>query len=152
MHIWVDADACPKIIKEVLFRAAKRRKITLILVANQSIQIPPSPYIQKIQVSTGFDVADKTILEKMNHGDLVITADIPLADAVIAKGGVAINPRGLLYTKENIKQRLSIRNLNEERQFSSLSHRGNSTPKTSQRDNKSRLYTNMISLMPVSAR
>lgn len=114
MRIWVDADACPKIIKEILFRAATRTKTTLILVANHPIQIPPSPLIQKIQVSAGFDVADKTIIERMQKGDLVITADIPLADGVIDKGGVAINPRGLLYTKENIKQQLSIRNLNEE--------------------------------------
>lgn len=114
MKIWIDADACPKVIKEVLYRAANRTKITLILVANQPLSIPPSPFIKKIQVSSGFDVADNYIAQHLESGDLVITADIPLANAVIEKEGTAINPRGDLYTKSNIKERLSIRNLSEQ--------------------------------------
>jgi uncharacterized protein len=113
VRIWVDADACPKVIKEILFRAANRTKTTTVFVANQSIPTPPSPFIQKIQVSAGFDIADNRIVQEMQSGDLVITADIPLADAVVAKGGIALNPRGELYSAENIKQRLSMRDFNE---------------------------------------
>ncbi len=114
MRIWVDADACPNVIKEILFRAADRTKTQLILVANQPLRSPPSPFIKKMQVSSGFDVADNQIVLNMQAGDLVITADIPLADAVIDKGGIALNPRGELYSKGNIKQRLSIRNFSEQ--------------------------------------
>jgi uncharacterized protein YaiI (UPF0178 family) len=113
MKIWVDADACPLAIKEILYRAAERTKTTLILVANLFLNIPASPYINRIQVLAGFDVADKMIIQRLTPGDLVITADIPLADEVIAKGGIALNPRGQLYSQANIKQRLAIRNLNE---------------------------------------
>lgn len=111
MNIWVDADACPKVIKEILFRAAIRTKTKLILVSNHVLSTPASVYISKIQVVTGFDVADNKIIQNLAHGDLVITADIPLADAVVTKGGIALNPRGELYTKDNIKERLSLRNL-----------------------------------------
>lgn len=114
MRIWVDADACPKVIKEIIFRTAIRRRILTILVANQPLQTPKSPYISRIQVSAGFDVADSKIIEELEKNDLVITADIPLADAVIHKGGTAIDPRGKLYTSHNIKQTLSIRNLHSE--------------------------------------
>jgi len=114
MEIWVDADAAPNAIKEVIFRAAERLKIPTTLVANQYIRTPPSKVIKAIQVSAGFDVADNTIVEKLTPGDLVITADIPLADEVITKGGTALNPRGMLYTKENIKDRLSRRDMMEE--------------------------------------
>ena len=127
MRIWVDADACPKVIKEVIFRAALRRKITTTLVANQALQIPKSEYLKKIQVSSGFDVADARIIEEMEKLDLVITADIPLADAVINKGGIAIDPRGKLYTKDNIKQTLSIRNLNAELRGAGMISGGPST-------------------------
>ena len=113
MRIWVDADACPKIIKEVLFRAANRTQLTMTFVANQAIYLPPSPYLKLCVVAAGFDVADNQIVNTMEKGDLVITADIPLADAVITKGGTAINPRGEMYTHDNIKQRLSIRNFSE---------------------------------------
>jgi uncharacterized protein YaiI (UPF0178 family) len=113
MQIWVDADACPNVIKEILFRAAIRTKTVTTLVANQLIRTPPSPFIKNKVVSAGFDVADNEIVKHMSEGDLVITADIPLADAVIDKGGIALNPRGELYSKDNIKQRLSIRNFNE---------------------------------------
>ena len=108
-QIWVDADACPKVIKEILFRAADRVKVPLILVANQPLQVPGSRYIRSIQVAAGFDVADNHIVQQAEPGDLVITADIPLADEVITKGCLALNPRGELYTKENIRQRLNMR-------------------------------------------
>ncbi|WP_299180728.1 YaiI/YqxD family protein [uncultured Neptuniibacter sp.] len=113
MHIWVDADACPKVIKEILFRAAERKQISVTLVANQFLSTPPSPYISAVQVPQGFDVADNHIVEKMSVGDLVITQDIPLASEVIDNQGVAMNPRGELYTTENIKQRLSMRDFME---------------------------------------
>jgi uncharacterized protein YaiI (UPF0178 family) len=113
MRIWVDADACPNVIKEILFRAAIRTKTETIFVANQLIRIPPSPFLKNQLVSQGFDVADNEIVKKLAEGDLVITADIPLADATIDKLAYALNPRGEVYTKDNIKQRLSIRNFNE---------------------------------------
>ena len=108
-QIWVDADACPKVIKEILFRAADRVCVPVILVANQPIQIPRSRHIRSIQVAAGFDVADNYIVQQLEPGDLVITADIPLAAEVIAKGGLALNPRGELYTEDNIRQRLNMR-------------------------------------------
>lgn len=110
MKIWVDADACPKTIKEILFRAAIRTQTKLILVSNHAISTPASQFISKIQVIAGFDVADNRIIQNLEPGDLVITADIPLADAAINKAGKALNPRGELYSKENIKERLSLRN------------------------------------------
>jgi hypothetical protein len=112
-QIWVDADACPKVIKEILYRAAERVKIPLILVANQPLQVPGSRYIRSMQVAQGFDVADNHIVEQIDAGDLVITADIPLAAEVIDKGGKALNPRGELYTEDNIRQRLSMRDFME---------------------------------------
>ena len=110
MHIWVDADACPGVVKEILFRAAERRQMPLVLVANQLIRHPPSPWIRAVQVEMGFDVADQHIVDAASAGDLVITADIPLAAAVIDKGAHALNPRGELYSKENIRQLLDMRN------------------------------------------
>ncbi len=109
MKIWVDADACPVVIKEILFKAAQRTEVLMTLVANRYIQVPPSAYIKMLQVASGFDVADNEIVEKMDSGDLVITGDIPLAADVIEKGGYALNPRGELYTTDSIKQRLNIR-------------------------------------------
>lgn len=111
MRIWVDADACPKVIKEILFRAAIRTKTALILVSNHPVPSPASPFISKIQVTAGFDIADNKIVENTEPGDLVITADIPLADGVVDKGGIALNPRGEIYSNVNIKERLAIRNL-----------------------------------------
>jgi hypothetical protein len=108
-QIWVDADACPKVIKEILFRAADRVGMPLTLVANQALQVPRSRYIRSIQVAAGFDVADNHIVQQAAAGDLVITADIPLAAEVIAKGCLALNPRGDLYTEDNIRQRLNMR-------------------------------------------
>lgn len=109
MQIWVDADACPKAIKEILFRAAERMAITTTLVANQFVQTPPSRYIKRLQVTSGFDAADNEIVKRMNADDLVITGDIPLAHEVLGKGGHAINPRGERYTPDNIKERLNMR-------------------------------------------
>ena len=110
MKILVDADACPKTIKKILFRAAIRTEIKLILVSNHALSTPASPFISKIQVIAGFDVSDNKIIQNLESGDLVITADIPLANEVINKDGMALNPKGELYTKENIKERLSLRN------------------------------------------
>ena len=109
MKIWVDADACPKVIKDILFRAAERTQVELILVANQALPTPPSKFIKSLRVMSGFDVADNEIVKKLEAGDLVITADIPLAAGVIERGGHALNPRGELYTTDNIKARLSMR-------------------------------------------
>jgi len=109
MNIWVDADACPVVIKDILFKAANRTKIETTLVANQPIKIPPSRYIKFMQVASGFDVADDEIVKRVNEGDLVITSDIPLAAEVIEKKGVALSPRGELHTADNIKARLNIR-------------------------------------------
>ena len=114
MQIWIDADACPNVIKEILFRAAERRQIPLILVANKLLRTPPSRYNRSIRVGAGFDVADNTIVREMASGDLVITADIPLASEVIGRGGHALNPRGELYSKENIEERLTMRNFMDE--------------------------------------
>lgn len=124
MHIWVDADACPLVVKEILFRAAARMRIPLTLVANQPLRIPPSPWIKAIQVPAGFDVADNKIARQMQPGDLVITADIPLAAEVIQKGGHALNPRGEFYTKENIRERLNMRNFLDELRSSGVNTGG----------------------------
>ena len=110
MRIWVDADACPGAIKEILYKAATRHRLPLILVANQWLRVPPSPHIRAVQVPQGFDVADSHIVEQAAPGDLVITADIPLAALVIDKQAFALNPRGELYSAENIRQLLDMRN------------------------------------------
>jgi len=109
MKIWVDADACPVVIKDILFRAAQRKQVQTILVANQYIRTPPSKYIRSIQVSAGFDVADDEIVKLLEAGDLVITSDIPLAAEVIEKGAYVLSSRGELLDTENIRQRLNIR-------------------------------------------
>ena len=109
MQIWVDADACPGVIKEILFRAAERAQISMTLVANQPLRTPPSRYIKAVQVPAGFDVADGKIVQHLEPGDLVITADIPLAAEVIEKGGHALNPRGEFYTPDTIRERLNMR-------------------------------------------
>ncbi len=110
MQIWVDADACPNPVKDILFRAAERARVPLVLVANKLLKVPASPYIRALQVPGGFDVADAKIAEACAPGDLVITADIPLASAVIEKGGHALNPRGEFYTPDSIRERLTRRN------------------------------------------
>jgi hypothetical protein len=114
MQILVDADACPAAIKELLYRAAMRRSVTVTLVANQQIHIPKSEYIDRIVVRAGMNVADRRIVELLEPGDLVVTADIPLAADVVAKGGQALNPRGELYTDSNVGERLAVRNMLDE--------------------------------------
>ncbi len=114
MQVWVDADACPGEIKELLFRAAKRRKVKVTLVANQKIRTPVSEYVDCIVVKLGLNVADQRIVELLEPGDLVVTADIPLAADVVAKGGQALNPRGELYSDDNIGERLAVRNMLDE--------------------------------------
>ena len=113
MRIWVDADACPKVIKEILFRAARRTGVQLTLVANHALSVPADSNITSLQVSSGFDVADNEIVQRCDLDDLVITADIPLAAEIIEKGGHALNPRGELYDKDTIRQRLTMRDFME---------------------------------------
>jgi uncharacterized protein YaiI (UPF0178 family) len=114
MKIWVDADACPAVIKDILYRAANRVQVPLTLIANQMLRVPPSPWIRALQVPAGFDVADARIAQEAEAGDLVITADIPLAALVIAKGATVIDPRGELLDAGSIAARLTLRNFMEE--------------------------------------
>ena len=114
MKIWVDADACPAVVKEILFRAAERLQITTTLVANQMLRVPASPWIRSVQVPKGFDVADNEIVARASAGDIVITADIPLASAALEKGAHVIDPRGERYTADNIRERLSLRSFLDE--------------------------------------
>jgi len=127
MQIWVDGDACPKVIKDILFRVANRTKILTTFVANQSLPIPPSPYIKLLLVNSGFDVADNEIIKKLTLGDLVITSDIPLAYEVLEKKAHALNPRGELYSKETIKERLNMRDFMESLRSSGINTGGPST-------------------------
>lgn len=127
MQIWVDADACPNVIKEVLFRAADRVNVMVTLVANQYIKAPPSPYIRSLQVPAGFDVADNEIVRRVEPGDLVITADIPLAAEVLEKGGDAINPRGERYSPATIRERLTMRDFMDTMRSSGVQTGGPST-------------------------
>lgn len=132
MNIWVDADACPVVIKEILYRAANREKVTTTLVANQYLTVPKSPFIKFLQVQQGFDVADNEIVRRCSSGDLVITADIPLASEVIDKNAHALNPRGELYTTENIKSRLNIRDFMDTMRASGIESSG--PPPLNQKD------------------
>lgn len=127
MEIWVDADACPSVIKDILFRAAERVSINLTLVANQPVRVPGSKWIRFIQVAPGFDVADNEIVHRANSGDLVITSDIPLAAEVIAKGALALSPRGERFTKDNIGGRLNMRDFMDTMRASGL-HSGGPAP------------------------
>lgn len=113
MRIWIDADACPREIKELLYRTAERRQIRVTLVANQVLWTPSSPLIDSVVVPAGMNVADRRIVELIEPGDLVVTADIPLAADVVAKGGQAIDPRGQLYTESNVGEKLAVRNLHD---------------------------------------
>jgi uncharacterized protein YaiI (UPF0178 family) len=108
-QIWIDAEAWPVVIKEILFKAADRTQTLTTLVANHALHLPPSRYLSFIQVTAGFDVADNEIVKRLNQGDLVITSDIPLADEAITKGATALSPRGDLFTANNIKSKLSMR-------------------------------------------
>jgi uncharacterized protein len=114
MHIWVDADACPRAIKEILFRAADRLQVPVTLVANKELHTPRSPYVDALKVARGFDVADSEIVRRVQAGDLVISADIPLAALVVEKGGDVIDPRGQLLDADNIQERLTLRNFMDE--------------------------------------
>ena len=114
MQIYVDADACPKVIKDILFRCAERAKVTTILVANKSLMVPKSAFIKTKRVEHGFDEADNYIVEQLEAGDIVITADIPLAADAVKKGALVISPKGILFDENNIQQRLSMRNFMEE--------------------------------------
>jgi hypothetical protein len=113
-QIWVDADACPGPVKEILFRAAERAQVMVTLVANQMLRTPPTRWVRAIQVAGGFDVADNEIVQRLSSGDLVVTQDIPLAAQAIDKGALALHPRGELYTRETIAQCLSMRNFMDE--------------------------------------
>jgi len=142
-QIWVDADACPKVIKDILFRAAERVGVPVTLVANQFIQVPGSRFIRSVQVPAGFDVADNYIVQQAEAGDLVITADIPLAAEVVAKGCLALNPRGDLYTEENIRQRLNMRDFMDTLRSSGVNTGGPAT--LSQADRQS--FANQLDLL-----
>lgn len=133
MKIWVDADACPVAIKEILFRAANRTQTQVTLVANQYIKTPPSKFITSVQVAKGFDVADNEIVQRCTSGDLVITSDIPLADEVISKNCLALSPRGELFTKENIKSRLNVRDFMETLRSSGIQTGGPSALSSSEK-------------------
>ena len=135
MKIWVDADACPVVIKEILFRAAGRTGVLVTLVANQFINTPPSPNIKFVQVASGFDVADNEIVKRLDAGDLVITSDIPLAADAIEKGAYALSPRGEMYTVDNIRARLNMRDFMESLRSSGVDTGG--PPALSQNDRKS---------------
>lgn len=134
MQIWVDADACPVSVKEILYRAAERTGTPLTLVANHALRVPPSRLIKAIQVAGGFDVADDEIAKRVQAGDLVITSDIPLAAEVIEKGAGALSPRGELFTKNNIKGRLNIRDFMDTMRASGIQSGG--PPPLSQTDRK----------------
>lgn len=113
MAIWVDADSCPNLIKDILFRAAERARMRVTFVAGKPVRVPPSPWLRSVQVDGGFDAADRGILARMAAGDLVVTSDVPLAAAVIERGGLALTPRGERYTPDNVRERLSIRDFTE---------------------------------------
>lgn len=134
MKIWVDADAAPAPVKEILFRAAERKKVQLTLVANQALRVPPSAFIKSVQVAKGFDVADSEIVLRAEAGDLVITSDIPLAAEVIEKGALVISPRGEKLTSNNIKARLNMRDFLETMRSSGIESGG--PPAYSQTDRK----------------
>ena len=133
INIWVDADACPRVIKDILFRAADRASIAVTLVANQAIQVPRSPYIRAVQVASGFDVADNLIAQQAQPGDLVITSDIPLAAEVVDKGVKAISPRGEHHAPDTIRQRLNMRDFLETMRSSGVEV-GGGPPKLNQAD------------------
>jgi uncharacterized protein YaiI (UPF0178 family) len=135
MKIWVDADACPVVIKDILFRASERTAVELTLVANQPVRIPPSRYIDLLQVKPGFDVADNEIVKRLSAGDLVITSDIPLAAEVIEKGAHALSPRGELYSADTIRARLNMRDFMDTLRASGINTGG--PPALSQSDRKS---------------
>ena len=135
VKIWVDADACPVVIREIIFRAAERTGIMTTFIANHFIKTPPSKFITFAQVMPGFDIADNEIVKRMDGGDLVITSDIPLADEVISQGGTALSPRGEAFTSENIKARLNMRDFLETMRSSGMQTGGPSALSQTDRKN-----------------
>ncbi len=148
MHIWVDADACPRVIKDMLFRAAERTGVALTLVANQLLAVPPSPHIRAIQVPGGFDVADHYIVEQVAAGDLVVTADIPLAARVVEKGARALDPRGELHTAATIRERLSMRDFMEELRSSGVETGGPAAFGQAERQAFARQLDRLLAALP----
>jgi uncharacterized protein YaiI (UPF0178 family) len=144
MQIWVDADACPKVIKEILFRAAERCKISCTFVANQYIQTPHSPFLKSLVVEQGFDVADRRIVELCTAGDLIITSDIPLASDVIAKGGLVLDSRGERLSRENIGERLNMRDFMDTLRASGIDTGGPSAMSTADRQNFARALDSLL--------
>jgi uncharacterized protein len=144
MQIWVDADACPKVIKEILFRAAERCKISCTFVANQYIQTPHSPFLKSLVVEQGFDVADRRIVELCSAGDLIITSDIPLASDVIAKGGLVLDSRGERLSTENIGERLNMRDFMDTLRASGIDTGGPSAMSTADRQNFARALDSIL--------
>lgn len=149
--LWVDADACPGVIKDILFRAAERTRLPLVLVANQLLRHPPSPYIRAVQVPHGFDVADNYIADQAQTGDLVITADIPLASAVIDRGALALNPRGELYSKENIREALDMRNFMDTLRSSGVQTGGPAAFGQADRQNFAKQLDKLLARLPRSS-
>jgi len=148
VKIWVDADACPVVIKEILFRAATRTQVELTLIANHAMRVPKAPNIKSIQVPAGFDVADHEIVRRCSAGDLVITSDIPLADEVITLGASALSPRGEAFSKANIKQRLNVRDFMETMRSSGV-HTGGPPPLGQQ---EKQMFANALDRWLVKAR
>lgn len=144
MQIWVDADACPQVIKEIVYRAAERTRVTAILVANQPLRTPPSKYLKTIQVASGYDVADNEIVQRLRPKDLVITSDIPLAAEIIEKGGMALSPRGEEFTRENIGGRLNMRDFMETLRSSGIQSGG---PKTMTQSDRMAFANKLDSLL-----
>ncbi len=148
MQIWVDADACPKVIKEILYRAAERTETRVILVANKLLWVPSSPFIRAMQVPHGFNVADRQIVEQVQAGDLVVTADIPLAADVVGRGGHALDPRGTLYTRDNIDERLALRNFMDQLRGSGVETSGPPPFKPSDTHAFANQLTRLLSAQP----
>ena len=148
IKMWIDADACPVVIKEIVYRAANRTQTMVTLISNQSLQIPASPYIKKFQVNAGFDVADEEIIRRLTSGDLVITSDIPLAADVLAKQATALSPRGELFTSDTIKQRLQMRDFLDTLRGSGLESGG--PPPLTQRDRQA--FANQLDRFLLSAK
>lgn len=146
-HLWIDADACPSAVKDILFRAAGRVRLPLVLVANQLLRHPPSPFIRAVQVPHGFDVADNYIAGRVQAGDLVVTADIPLAAAVIEKQATALDPRGELYTAENVREALDMRNFMEGLRSAGVQTGGPAAFSQSDRQNFARQLDRLLARM-----
>ena len=144
MNIWIDADACPNTIKDIIFKAANRLEVQTYVVANRDIRVPHSPFIHKIVVGAGLDVADATIVERVAPGDLVITADIPLAAFIVEKGATGIDPRGELYSENTIRERLSVRNWMQEMREGGLIQGGPTTLKNTDTQKFANIFDRLI--------